>query len=138
MSLTRRLGVRNMFLSFLETGVFFFFLVPLYFLLTSLLFVGLAAALGSLKEGFALSGHGGVLGSLTALLGALPVWMWILQGAGFLLLITIYWSPGDEASDRTEVLGLILFLLTVVGFLGLYHWRFLGDLAATYWQILKG
>jgi len=41
----------------------------------------------------------------------LPVWMQILAGVLYLLLITLYWAPGDEQTNRTELRGFVLFLV---------------------------
>jgi len=40
--------------------------------------------------------------------------VWILQAAGFLLLITIYWTPRDKQADDAQMRGLVLFLLAIV------------------------
>ncbi|MHC4982141.1 MAG: hypothetical protein ACYTF6_03105 [Planctomycetota bacterium] len=103
MSLMRILGVRNSLLSFVETVVFFGVAVPAYFLITGMIYVGIAVAAGEVPTK--------TFHSLGSLFGALPVWMWVIQGAVLLLLIVIYWTPGDEELNRIEVRSLVCFFV---------------------------
>ena len=41
----------------------------------------------------------------------LPAWMYTILGTGYLGLITIYWLPGDEPQNRTEVRAFAIFVL---------------------------
>ena len=136
MSLTRRLGVQNPLLSFVEILVFFRVISWAYFAL-----IGLMYAL--------FSGHiGQVSGSMVAMwnfplgLGSwfavVPIWMWILMGLGYLLLITIYWAPGEEAVSESELKGFVLFVL--IGLLagGIYiqmKYQGITMVAGTFWGI---
>ena len=73
--------------------------------------------------------------------GILPVWMWALELIGYLLLVTIYWAPGEERVDRAELGGLMIFLVVaVVGGLAWVDYRHKAVYTAveTFWRIVTG
>ena len=108
MSVLVRLGVRSTILSLIETCWFFLVMTPVYFIVVSCVY-----ALASRQwQGFAeLVGASGVLASSFKIL---PVWMLIVEGLGYLLLITIYWAPGQAEANTAEVRALALFLAMAV------------------------
>jgi hypothetical protein len=69
-----------------------------------------------------------------------PVWAWILAGGAYLLIVTIYWAPGEKEDNEAELRAFVLFLVVglIVGGIWLqakYHaisatWN-------TFWGILK-
>lgn len=133
MSLTRKLHLTSPWLAALETAVFFCVLVPAWLLLAALAYRALPAAAGGRTE----SAPGGPLGWL----GTLPVWMWMIQGAGVLLLLTLYWVPGEEETSRIELGGLVRFLVIAAGILVAWAQLTGGlvtDFLSTYWQALGG
>ena len=130
MSLTRKLHLTSPWLAALETAVFFCVLVPLWVLLSALAYWALSGALGS-------EGPAGLLEQLAEL----PVWVWMIQGAGILLLLTLYWVPGSEESSRVELGGLVRFLLIAAGVLVVWAQLAGGLVTAfvgTYWRALGG
>lgn len=151
MSILKALGIRNMLLSLLEVIVFFAVITPVYFVLLAGIYAGASRAeLGvDLKaiappETFLSAASWGVQAAchlIGRLAAVLPVWMWVVQVAGYLLLITIYWSPGDAPLDHAELGGLVLFVL-LVGVTGLawlelsYH--AVSGTVRTFWQIVTG
>jgi len=71
-----------------------------------------------------------------------PVWMWIVAGAGYVLLVTLYWAPGDQQLDDAELRAFGVFVVTVV-VVGLLYLEFRYDHAVTkqlrlFWTIVSG
>ena len=69
-----------------------------------------------------------------------PVWGWILAGAAYLLIVTIYWAPGDKDQNEAELRAFVLFLvmaLVVGGVLLEWFYQGLSGTAKTFWGILK-
>ena len=112
MSLARQLGIRSPLFSFLEIAVFF--------ALSAGAFLGLYA--------------------IPPLLGRyVPVWGWILAGAGYLLTVTVYWAPGDSEDNEAELRGFVLFLLVAAGVGGVLLEMGSGALSGagrTFWSVL--
>lgn len=104
MSITKTSGVEGVVSSFLEAAIFFLFITPVYWLATSVLYILIAAITASAKWD--------LLRYPADWVASLPVWVWILQAGGFLLLITIYWTPRDKRINDAQVRGLVMFLLT--------------------------
>jgi len=136
MSLTRRLGVKNAVVSFVEILVFFRVISWAYFALICLMYALFSGQIGR------------VTGSMVAMwtfplgLGAwfdvVPIWMWILVGLGYLLLIKIYWAPGDEAANESELKGFVLFALLGLVAGGIYiqaKYSGISMVARTFWGI---
>ncbi len=138
MSLLKALGLRSVLLSFLEVVLFFAVITPLYFSLaaTPYALVKARQELNATMVLMPLSPAG-----LVGWSAVLPVWMWALEIAGYLLLVTIYWAPGDPDQSRTELRGLVLFLvLAVVGgiaWLEISH-RYVSQVLWTFWGIVTG
>ena len=112
MSLGRQFGVRNPLFSFAEIAVFF--------VLSYLAFYGLywIAALPDYE---------------------VPVWGWILAGAAYLLIVTVYWAPGEKEDNEAELAGFVLFLAisAVVGGVLLESWfGALSGAVKTFWEVL--
>jgi hypothetical protein len=136
MSILKALGIRSMALSFLEVLVFFLVLTQVYFLLLAVPYALAIRAGGQLNAGMVL------LPLIPTSLGQwgaiLPVWMWAVELAGYVLLVTIYWAPGDSGLDRAELGGLVIFLVAaVVGGL-VYEYRAVGEAVDMFWRILSG
>lgn len=139
MSILKALGIRSVVASFLEVALFFLVVTPLYF--------SLLATIYALS-----SGQGGQLdwavtvlplapSSLGRWAGILPVWMWAVELVGYLLLVTIYWAPGEKGLDRAELGGLMIFLIVaVVGSLAWLDYRHKAVYQAveTFWRIVSG
>lgn len=126
MSILKALGIRSTLLSLLEVALFFVLLTPLYFCLLGGIYV--LAARPELDPN---------LGVIVRLAAVMPVWMWAIQIAGYLLLITIYWSPGEAAQDRAE-LGALVGCLTLAAVGGL-AWLELshGAVSGTIWTFYR-
>ena len=43
--------------------------------------------------------------------GQLPTWLWIVMGIGYLALITFYWVPGDDETNKVELRAFAVFLV---------------------------
>lgn len=97
--------------SFVEMILFFCGISLAYFALMCALYVGPAAR----WAGLSLEGVG--YGDWPYLL---PVWMWIVTGVLYLLLITLYWVPGDEETNRAELRGFVLFLVAAAAVGAIY------------------
>ena len=112
MSLMAVFGFRSKILSFIEV-IFFFALSYLFLLGLSAVYGGAAGRAGEVVRHYAWY-------DLLAWLRILPAWMYVVEAVGYLGLITIYWSPGDEAQNRNEVLAFALFLLALLAIGGWY------------------
>lgn len=60
-----------------------------------------------------------------ALLVGIPVWQHALIVVGYLLLITVYWAPGDEQAGTIELRGFTAFLILAAAVAGLFVVRHL-------------
>jgi hypothetical protein len=139
MSILKALGVRSMALSFLEVLLFFLVLTQVYFLLLAVPYALAIRAGGQLN--FWMVSLPLIPSSLGQWGEVLPVWMWVVELAGYVLLITIYWAPGDAGLDRAELGGLVIFLTAaVVGGLAYadYRYRAVEEAASVFWRILSG
>jgi len=115
MSLSVWLGVRGRYATFLvalvEQAFFFTVVTSLYFVAVRALYQWFAP--GPVRVGWE------TFVNPPAWFAGLPPWMWLLQGAGYLLLITIYWAPGREEANSMEVTAFAVLLgLAVIGALG--------------------
>jgi len=92
-------------LSFVEMIVFFGVISTAYFALMCGAYVRIAAwADTDLLQGV---GYGDWP-------GLLPAWMWIVSGLLYLLLITLYWAPSQDAQvNQAELRGFVLFLVVI-------------------------
>ena len=135
MSILKAIGVRSAILSFLEIALFFLVITPLYFST-----VGTICALAtgqSVTTGMFLMPYA----HLDQWSGILWIWMWLIEAVGYLLLITIYWAPGEAGLDEVELRGLVIFSLAaaVVGAVWLQtHGQYLSNIASTFWSIMNG
>jgi len=73
-----------------------------------------------------------------SLFAEVPVWMWFVQGALYLLLVTIYWAPGEEAANETELRALVLTMVLALVVGGIYYRDTVVKLARTFWDIVAG
>ena len=106
-----------------------------YFLGISALYVGLSEGGSAVGEIFTPAFPYVALGEL---LFFVPVWMWFIEIAGYLLLVTIYWVPGDEDSNRTEMRALVLTMVLACVGAGIYFRGTVVHLARTFWKIVAG
>jgi hypothetical protein len=139
MSILKALGVRSMVLSFLEVAMFFVVFTQVYFLLLAVPYALAVKAGGQLAAWMLFLPL--LPSSLGQWGGILPVWMWAVELAGYVLLVMIYWSPGEAPVDRAELGGLVIFLIVaVVGGLAYadYRYRAVEDAAQIFWRILSG
>ncbi|MFA6134318.1 MAG: hypothetical protein WC869_09930 [Phycisphaerae bacterium] len=137
MSILKILGVRSAAASFLEVTAFFLVISPLYFAILGTIYALIARE--SLTAGmFFLPYLGENLSRWSAIL---PIWMWLIEGAGYLLLVTIYWTPGETSLDESELRGLVIF--AVVAAVAGAFWlqtsgHYLTEIAGTFWSIMTG
>lgn len=136
MSILKRLGVHNAILSFVEIAFFFLVMTGLYFGVLSAIYAVAAKAAG--KVTFWMVVMPLAPGNLGAWLGMLPAWMWILEGLGYLLLVTIYWAPGDQRVDESEMRGFVIFVVAALAAVAVWLQMhgYLSQLAGTFWGIM--
>jgi len=75
-----------------------------------------------------------------AVTAGVPVWAWILAGGAYLLIVTIYWAPGEKQDNEAELRAFVLFLvvaLVVGGCLLEMYYKGLSATWNTFWGILK-
>jgi hypothetical protein len=139
MSILKALGIRSMVASFLEVGLFFLVITPLYFSAVAAIYALVARQGGQLDWSMTLLPLAPA--SLGRWGGILPVWMWAMELLGYLLLVTIYWAPGEQGLNRAELGGLVIFLIvTAVGSLAWVNYRYgaVGNAVTTFWRIVTG
>ena len=136
MSILARTGIRSTLLSTVEVVFFFGVLTVAYFVGVSTLYVAVTdVGDESISRLFTSSYPFADLGELLFLV---PVWMWFVQVAGYLLLVTIYWAPGDEGINRTEMRALVLTMVLACLVAGICFHRTVAHLAQTFWKIVTG
>ena len=94
MSLLIRLGVRSLILSIMEVAVFL--------ALSVAYFMFLPRVYGLLAERLDLSST------------TVPIWVWVLMGGLYLLIVTVYWLPGEKPSNDTELLAFVIVIAAVL------------------------
>jgi len=114
MSLMVRFGIRSFWLAGAEL----------------ILFLGLSAAyfLGLPRLYQALFG------------GAAPGWLWFVLGLLYLLIVTIWWSPGEQADNDVELRALTVVFLLAIVVAGVYaqaKHQMLSKLFKDFWYILS-
>jgi len=116
MSLMVRLELRSTILSLVEMILFFGVISAAYLLGTNFIFAVVADRLGRATVY--------PFWDVAAWFRAPPWWAYALEGAGYLALLTIYWSPGDEEQNRAEVRAFGVFLMLVAAAAGWWvnHW----------------
>ena len=70
---------------------------------------------------------------------AMPGWVWLVMGLLYLLIVTIYWSPGEEAYNDRELLAFVIVVLAALMAFGCYvehKYGILWQLANEFWRIL--
>ncbi|NLX04871.1 MAG: hypothetical protein GXY33_06985 [Phycisphaerae bacterium] len=109
MSLMRLILPRSVVFSFLEVVVFFAIITPLYVILP----IYLPSVVWALfAEGVSATA---VLLHPFDTVGNYPVWLAVLLGFGYLLLVTAYWMPADDPQqNQTEVRAFIAFVLVAL------------------------
>ena len=136
MSLLRRLGINSAVLSFLEIILFFLVITGLYFGLLSTIY----AFVGGARDRLTFSMVFMPLGpsNLGAWAGILPAWMWIVEGLGYLFLVTIYWAPGEDSVNASELRGFVIFVIVALAVLAVWLQMhgYLSQLAGTFWEIM--
>jgi hypothetical protein len=160
MGIVTRLGVKFLPFSIIETAVFFAF-TALYIYAPSAIYSGHWAKIAAARNDAraqAMSGamaHArelGVSGEELAKAGqaaadaigtemvpskSLPIWAWVVMGAAYLLIVTVWWKPADQRSDDIELQALaIVSALVVVGLCAYYHSQVAG-LAGTFFGIFQ-
>ena len=65
-----------------------------------------------------------------------PIWVWVILGLVYLLIVTVWWTPGSEEDNKTELTALaIVFILTLV-LAGVYKHEVVIDVVGEFWNIL--
>jgi hypothetical protein len=143
MSILKVLGIRSVLLSFLEIVLFFAVVTQIYFSLVATIYVLIDALMTrvwpQMNAAMVLLPLSPT--SLVQWGGILPVWMWAMEIAGYLLLVMIYWAPGDGAQVQTELRSLVLFIVVTV--LGSVAWleishRYVSRTIGIFWSIVTG
>lgn len=114
-------------LALIETAVFFCVLSSAYFLLVSLVYQMLAAEelrLAVLDPG--------------TWFGPLPAWMWIIEGGVYMLLITVYWAPGERLVNDSEVMAFAIFLLLAALTFAVFNYGAVSSVGDTVWNAWTG
>ena len=137
MSILKLLGVRSSILSFLEVALFFLLITPIYFSCVSSVYAVFTKNAVTARM-FLMPYESG---SLAAWSGILPIWMWIVAAAGYLLLVTLYWAPGETTTNETELRGLVIFAMAA--FAAGCVWlqlsgHYLSNVAGLFWTIVTG
>lgn len=97
----------------------------------------LSQGLGDIRLNSVLTGRFPFL-SVDELIGTAPWWVWIIEGLLYLLLITIYWAPGQSDQDKCELRAFGLFLLTVVVAAIVVYWSQIAAQVTLFFDMVNG
>ena len=114
MSLMVRLGIRGLWWAILEM----------------LVFLGLSAVYFLLLPRWVVSPFG----------VPVPVWVWIVLGALYLLIVTIWWAPGADADNETELhaMAIVFAVVLLAGAVyAEYQHGAVSGVASEFWEILR-
>ena len=66
----------------------------------------------------------------------MPIWMWIVMGAVYLMIVTVWWTPGDEKANNAELIALAVAACgaAVVGAI-IFHEQVVG-IVKEFWNIM--
>ena len=67
-------------------------------------------------------------------------WMWIVAALVYLLIVTLWWSPGEHAADDTELHALAIVLVAAAIAAGIYvelKYGLIWNLCKEFWNILS-
>lgn len=70
---------------------------------------------------------------------SMPIWMWVILGVVYLLIVTVWWAPGSEKDDKTELIALSIVSATTLVAVGIViEWQYeaVSDVAREFWNIL--
>ena len=124
--------------SFVEATLFFCLITPAFFLVLAFLYswaTGIAH-FGDLFWLVTFWAYGSA--PFGAWIGAMPVWMWTVVILGYLLLITLYWTPGRENVNKAEVWGLVMFLTAAAVVVAIWQRELLGGIWQTFVSLFSG
>ena len=130
MSILARMGLHSALLSFLEMVVFFGVISMIYF-------VGIAGVHATATQ--VLPPEGATWGgTLAAWFSALPAWLWIGMGLGYVALLTVYWAPGNPEANEAELRAFLLLagVLLVTGVVT--WWKTIRGIAEMFWDLVGG
>jgi len=129
MSIMTRLGVRSIFLSVIEVAAFFA-LTTAYFVIPPKLYapyisakaaridqareaasqaaIAKATEEGESDEQIKKAGKEAADAAGTAIRSdkPMPIWIWVVLGAVYLMVVTVWWTPGDQKANNTELIAL--------------------------------
>lgn len=124
MSLMTRMGIRSTAASLFEILVVF----SMVSFICSLVPAGVWALLAHMIRGVPF-GHWYDFREWYA---AMPVWMWFVELMAWTLLVIVYWTPGDEGANNTELRAFAFaFAILAAGAVGFLEHRF-GAVSATF------
>jgi len=66
----------------------------------------------------------------------IAVWMWFIQGGLYLLLVTVYWAPGDKGVNENELRALVLMMILTIVVLGIRYWEGVMGFVDTFLRIV--
>ncbi len=70
---------------------------------------------------------------------AMSIWLWVAQALVYLLAVTIWWTPGQKASNDAELLALTMVLATGLIAGGIYiqtRYGIISELPSDFWRIV--
>lgn len=53
---------------------------------------------------------------------ATPAWLWIVASIVYLILLCIWWAPGDETTSKAEVWALAIVAVIALSILVVWQW----------------
>jgi len=68
---------------------------------------------------------------------SLPIWMWLVLGIVYILIVTVWWVPGDEEANRKELIALTIVSSAMIVALAVIYRQHVGQIAETFYEIMK-
>ena len=120
MSLLIRFGVRSLFFSIVEVAVFLGLSVAYFMFLPRV--------------------YGPIAERLDLVSTTVPIWGWVLMGGLYLLIVTVYWSPGEKPSNDTELFAFVIVIAAALVVGAIYaetEYDILSNLGKEFVEILR-
>jgi len=67
---------------------------------------------------------------------SMPLWIWVILGLVYLLIVTVWWTPGGEEDNKTELTALAIVSVVALIVAGVWQYKAVGRVAVEFWNIL--
>ena len=67
---------------------------------------------------------------------ATPAWLWIIASIVYLILLCVWWAPGEDANNKAEVWALVIVALVTLSVLVVWQRGPVGDALNTFKDVM--